>query len=149
MSHLTQIQVVIDDLDALQAACLELGCQLVRGQKTFTWYGRSVGDYPLPAGFTAADLGHCDHVIRVPGSGYEIGVCKNKQGRGYTLLYDFYGSGRGEVITEKLGGEKLPKLVQAYGINRATMAAKKLGHTVQRVAGKNGAVNLVITGRGL
>ena len=48
-------RVEVKDLDALADACQRLGCVLNRNQATYRWWGSSVGDYPLPAGFTAAD----------------------------------------------------------------------------------------------
>src|SRR5678815_3137009 len=84
----------ITDLNALKGAVKELGAIWREGQKTYEWYGRSVGDYPLPDGFTAKDLGKCEHAIRLAGTEYEIGVVPKKHGGGYTLLYDFWGPGQ-------------------------------------------------------
>lgn len=60
-----------------------------------------MGDYPLPKGFTKADLGKCEYAIRVKGAGgdtYEIGVVKRRDGKdAYTFLYDFYGGGNGLI----------------------------------------------------
>jgi hypothetical protein len=115
MSHVAKIQVVIKDLKALKAACAQIGLELVEGQKQYAWYGKHVGDYPLPEGFTAADLGKCDHAIRVikqplrPDgtahyrSAYEVGVVKNKDSEGYTLLWDFWAGGYG--LQEAIGDE--------------------------------------------
>ncbi len=145
---------MIDDLDALDAACKELsaaglGVHLHRGVKTYAWYGSSVGDYPLPAGFTKEMLGKCDHMISVDGADYQIGVVRNPQGRGFVLLYDFWGISKGLPIKEKLGGESLPKLKQAYAVNRAMAIARKKGQQVRRVVAANDTVTLQITGAGI
>lgn len=98
MSHVTNVGVEIKDLECLKRACEKLGLEFVEGQKTYRWYGRHVGDYPLPAGFSKEDLGHCEHAIRVPGKpgAYEVGVMKRRDGKeGYTLQYDFWGGGYG------------------------------------------------------
>jgi hypothetical protein len=130
MSHVATIEIEIRDLDALDAAARSLGLELVRGQTTYKWYGRHVGDYPLPAGFTREDLGRCDHAIRVPGNNqaYEIGVVKRRDGRpGYVLLWDFWRGGYG--LVEKVG-ENANRLKQAYAIEAAKRAAWRAGHRV-------------------
>jgi hypothetical protein len=72
MSHITKIDLVIKDLDALSKACSKLGLELVRGQKTFKAY----------------TTGRCEHAICVkdmPGA-YQIGLVKGKEG--YELKWD-------------------------------------------------------------
>jgi hypothetical protein len=130
MSHVAQIELEIRNLDALAAACQQLGLELVREQVSYRWYGRSYGDYPLPAGFTVEDLGNCEHAIRIPGEprAYEIGVVRRRDGKpGYALLWDFYNGGYG--LTEKVG-QKAEKLKQAYAVQTTLLTAKRLGHTV-------------------
>ncbi len=97
MSHVITVEMEILDLDALAAAAQDIGMELVRGQKTYKWWGHSVGDYPIPTGFTAKDLGKCEHALRSPGnkSAYEVGVVPSRTGEGYQLIYDFYGGGQG------------------------------------------------------
>ena len=76
MSHIAEVNLLVQDLNALHRACQRLGLELVRGQQTYCWYGRSVGDYALPVGFAKEDLGTCEHAIRIPGNdrAYEIGI---------------------------------------------------------------------------
>jgi hypothetical protein len=143
MSHVTAIDINITDLKALQGAVQELGAEWRGGQKTYEWYGHSVGDYPLPAGFTAADLGKCEHAIRLAGTDYEIGVVKKKDGSGYTCLYDFWGPG---MKLKSHFGDGLAKLKQMYGVHKATAAARAKGYMVQRRPQKNGTIKLVVTG---
>jgi hypothetical protein len=148
MSHVATVSVVITDLNALKLAVAELGGQFVEGQKTYQWYGESVGDYPLPKGMTEEDLGKCDHVIRVPGVHYEIGVVKLKDGTGYTLAYDFYGSGGtddGQKLLQKFG-DGCKKLTQMYSVHKASLLAKKQGYNVQRTTKANGKILLTCTG---
>src|SRR5690242_4399839 len=112
MSHVALIDIEVHDLDALQAVAEMLGMELRRDQKTYHWFGKHVGDYPLPAGFTKEDLGKCDAALVVKPDTkrtwtqnvalngkdvgpqfqpYEIGVAKAKDGRpGYVLLWDFW-----------------------------------------------------------
>lgn len=132
MSHVADIDLEIKDLDSLEAACKELGLELVRDQKTYKWFGSHVGDYPLPDGFTVADMGKCEHAIRIPGNteAYEIGICKRRDGRpGYTALFDFWAGGKGMAAK---AGPKCEKVVQEYSAQLNIKIAKKKGFTVTR-----------------
>jgi hypothetical protein len=141
MSHVAKIEVEIKDLEALAAAAKRLGGELVK-QSTYTWYGHSVGDYPLPEGFTAADLGRCEHAIRFPGAKYEVGVVKRRDGRpGYTLLWDFWQGGYG--LTAAIG-DKGQRISQAYGVEAATRAARRQGNSVTETQAADGSVVLKV-----
>ncbi len=149
MSHIAKIQVQIKDLEALKAVAKALGLEFMQGQKTYKWYGRSVGDYKLPEGFTTEDLGKCDHALRIPlddpnrnAQAYEIGVVKNKSGSGYQLLWDFWSGGYG--LTGKVG-TKGEKLVQGYAVEVARRQAVKQGfRVVGQTMRKDGKVELVV-----
>lgn len=156
MSHVCEIRTKLTDLDAIKAACDELGLTFKSGQQTYKWYGYSVDDHPLPHGFQKDDLGKCEHAIGVPGTDWEVGVCRRRNpdgslADGYTLLCDFWGS-KGRPIFDALGGTAdgkemtFSRFTQAYAVAKATKAAKAKGYLVRRVAGKNGAVQLVVTG---
>jgi len=147
MSHIAAIDIKITDLEALKAAARELGAFWVEGKKTYNWYGRSVGDYPLLAGMTADQLGKCDHAIALPGVRYEIGVVKLPDGT-HTLAYDFYGYG-GQHDGQKLlahFGDGLTKIKQFYGLHKATIAARLRGYSTSRKLAANGDIKLQITG---
>jgi hypothetical protein len=140
MSHVATINMEVKDLESLKAAAKQLGLEFVLNQKTYRWWGRSVGDYPLPYGFTAADLGHCDHAIRIPGNdrAYEIGVVKRKDGKpGYQLLWDFYQGGYG--LQEKVG-ENAKLLTREYTTQVAIKPAIRQGYRIQRQVKENGEV---------
>lgn len=143
MSHITTIDIEITDLDALEAAVREMGAQFLRGQTSYTWFGRSIGDYPIPRGFTAADLGKCDHVIRLPGCQYEIGVVKNPaKPTTYTLLYDFWGPGK---KLKAHFGANMERIKQLYAVHRATTAARAKGYSVRRITKTDGTINLAVS----
>ena len=145
MSHVCKIELMIRDLDALEAACKEIGLELVRNQDHFKWFGRSVGDYPIPEGFTAEDMGKCQHAIRIPGNkkAYEIGITQRRDGKpGFQLLWDFWAGGYGlrEVI-----GEDGNRLRQAYAAAVATKAYSKLGYRVTRSTRADGRIIMEAT----
>lgn len=144
MSHIVALTAKITDLDALAAACVTLGATLVRGVTSYTWYGRSVGDYPLPAGYTTADLGKCTHVIRLPGVKYEVGVVAKANGQ-FDLLYDFYGSAGsrhdGGRLKEEFG-DGLARLIQHYNVERTARLCTQHGKQVSRITQPNGTISL-------
>lgn len=113
MSHISKIELVIKDLDALQRACTRLDLQFLNNKKMFSWYN---GSHP------------CDHAIRVPNASYEVGVVRNKDN--YELLWDDWSNGG---LQQRLGtGAGLLK--QAYAIERVRTEArrKNLHFTEQR-----------------
>lgn len=127
MSHVATIEVKVSDKEALAAAAERLGGVFHEGQKTYRWYGTFVGDSPMPAGMTMADLGKCDHAISFPQASYEVGVRKNEDGS-YTLAWDYWGQGG---LAPILGGPQAPKLVQAYAAEKLKQEARRLGHAVE------------------
>jgi hypothetical protein len=129
MSHIAKIELEIKDLAALRAAVHSLGYEFKINQQTYAWYGRWVGDSPLPDGITTDELGKCSHAIRVPGCKYEIGVVQKNQS--YILLWDFWHSGG--LIQQHIG-----LLKQAYTLERVRREAKLKKHKIQESKIKNG-----------
>ncbi len=151
MSHVATIEIEIRDLDALARAAKRCGLEFVKDQTTYIWYGRSVGDYPLPEGFTEKDLGRCLHALRVPPSElskgqktrppYEVGVVERRDGKpGYMLQWDFYAGGYG---LEKRVGKDCQRLRQAYGIEVAKAQAQRKGFRVTEQVLADGSVDLI------
>ena len=136
MSHIAEIDVEIRSLEALQAACRRLGFEFVAGQREYRWFGRYMKDYPLPKDVTVADLGHCDHAIRVPGARYEIGVVQ-REGE-YKLLWDFFVSGG---LEERVGPNG-QRLVQAYAVEAAKLEAERQGFSCYEEPVQDGAIRL-------
>lgn len=136
MSHLSKIKVEVKSLSALEAACKRLGFQFMNSQKTYKWYGQYMGDYPLPEGIKAMDLGKCTHAIKVPGAEYEVGIVKH--GDQYTLLYDFWSYGG---LLDKLG-PNAEKLVQAYAVDAAKEEAQRQGYSTWEEELQDGSVQL-------
>lgn len=135
-SHVTKLDVVIKDLDALKAACKRLGLDL-RAQSTYRWYGRYVGDYA--AGMEAMknelqirdkngvfqpmkveDLGRCDYAIHLNNDAYEIGCIEQPDGT-FRLVWDFWQGGRG---MQNVAGLDCKNLVGEYTLEVARNAAQ-------------------------
>lgn len=120
MSHVDTIQFQEEwDIDTLKQMCKAEGWLFHKGQKTYRWWGRHVGDYPIPEGFTKEDMGKCDHAISIPGAIYEIGIV-NRNGKVH-LLWDFYRTGGLQVVL----GDKAGKLKQAYTLAKARKECRK------------------------
>jgi hypothetical protein len=108
MSHISKIELQVNDLSTLRRACSRLGLELIQGQKTFKWYGQD---------------GRCDHAIKVPGANYEIGVLK--VGDVFELNCDYY-----DLVIGKMIGKNGGLLKQAYAVERTKSEARRKGYTV-------------------
>ena len=127
MSHISKIELEINSLDDLKLACSRLGFTFIDNQKTYEWYGRWVGDSPLPEGIIEDDLGKCDHAIKVPECAYEIGVVK--RGAKYILLWDSWHAGG---LEEKIGKDA-GIFKQSYTIERIKREAKRKKYQVREI----------------
>ena len=108
MSHISKIELEVNDLGTLRRACSRLGLELIKGQKIFKWFGED---------------GKCDHAIKVPGANYEIGVIK--VGNAFELKCDYY-----DPIIGKAIGRNGGLLKQAYAVERTKAEARRKGYTV-------------------
>jgi hypothetical protein len=109
MSHISKIELEVKDLGTLARACTRLGLELIKGQKTFKWYGQ--------------EDGQCDHAIKVPGATYEIGVIK--AGNALGLQCDYFDPAIGKAIGQNGG-----LLKQAYAVERTKAEARRKGYTI-------------------
>ena len=149
MSHIAEVNLLVQDLNALQRTCQRLGLELVRHQHTYRWYGRSVGDSPLPTGFAKDDLGTCEHAIRIPGSdtAYEIGIVTRRDGKpGYALLWDSYRGGYGLVARV---GEQAERLQQMYALEVTLSTIEQMNHCVlEQTHLADGSIELLLAQHG-
>ena len=149
MSHIAQVNILVQDLNALARACRRLGLEFVAHQTTYRWYGRTSDNTALPTGFTNEELGHCEHAIRIPGNtqAYELGVVTRRDGKaGYALLWDSWNGGYG--LTERVG-EKAEKLQQLYAYEVTLQTLDHMQHCLideQRLA--DGSLVLTIAHQG-
>lgn len=154
MSHVVSIKCVIKDLGVLEKALAVLSkehnceLELIRDKKTFNWFGSWQRDYnaqdaAYQLGIKPEDYGKCDHVIRLKGCHYEIGLVKNPEGPGWVMVYDFWGPGRN--LKNKFR-QDLGLISQRYGVEVAKKVARKKGHrNVKEKRMKNGKIKLTIT----
>ena len=136
MSHISKIEVEIQSLEDLKAACKELGFQFRENQKTHKWYGTA--RETVSENDTQKDPGRCDHAIKVPKCKYEIGVVKKDNH--YNLLWDSYYTGG---LEEKIGKDA-GLLKQAYSVQRIKREARIKGYRVLQKKVTNG-IRLVLS----
>ncbi len=123
MSHFTTIQTQIKDIRALGKACAELGLELTENA-----VARGYGNNTNPG----------QYVIRLKGP-YDIAV--NKERNHFGLTTDWWG---GHV--EKEVGKNYGRLLQMYGVHKATLEARKRGYRVARENQSNGEIRLTLQG---
>lgn len=144
MSHVSAITLRIKDLRALLESADELGLEQLMTE-TYKWYGRSVGDTPLPEGYTEAELGKCLFALGVKGNkdAYQIGVVQSKVHPGeYEMMLDSWQGGFG--LMEKIGTDG-NLLRQRYAEKVTTKQLRKQGLRVTRSVTDDGKV--VLRGR--
>ncbi|WP_243367348.1 DUF1257 domain-containing protein [Fundidesulfovibrio soli] len=139
MSHVSKIEITINDIVCLKQACQRLGFEFRENQRSYIWYGRLVSPdrYPLPEGITQQDLGKCHHAIHIPNASYEIGVVQ--QGTKFLLLADFWDTSLKNAIGD--GGGKLK---QAYGAERTIQEARRRNYRVIEKKTASG-IRLILT----
>ena len=124
MSHFTEIKTQIKDLEALRSACQELGLTLLRNADARGYYeNKTQGEY----------------VIQLKGP-YDIALNKQPDGT-FGLNADLW---QGHVEQEV--GPGYGKLLQLYGVHKATLEARKKGLSVLRRQKQDGSIKLVLMG---
>jgi len=124
MSHFTTIQTQVRDIDALRAACTELGVTLESNTTARGYSGNKIkGEY----------------VIRLNGP-YDVALNRQQDGS-YGLTADWWS---GHVAREV--GENYGRLLQLYGVHKASREARTRGFNVRRIPVSDGGIKLVIEG---
>ncbi len=124
MSHFATIQTEIRDIQALRAACHELGVLLIDSADA-----RGFGN----------NRRHGDHVIRLKGP-YDVAVNREESGT-YGLTTDWW---KGHV--EREVGRSYGRLLQLYGVHKTTLEARRCGLSVHRRQQNDGTIRLSIGG---
>ncbi len=124
MSHFATIETQIRDIEALKAACAELGLNVVQNSQARGYDGKTH---------------HGEYVIMLKGP---FDIALNRQANGtFQLIADLW-----DEHVEKEVGTKFGRLLQLYGVHKATIEARRKGLSVSRGILKNGAIKLTITG---
>jgi len=122
MSHFTTIKTQIKDVEALRSAINELGLQLLANTDARGYISnKTKGDY----------------VIRLKGP-YDIAVNQQPDGT-YGLTTDWW-----DGHVEKEVGSNFGRLLQLYGVHKATAEARKKGYSVRRNQQPNGSIKLIL-----
>ena len=123
MSHFTTIKTQIKDIAALRAATTELGLEIIPNS--------------VARGFISQTM-KGDYVVRLKGP-YDIALNQQPDGT-FGLTTDWW---NGHV--EKEVGKSFGKLLQLYGVHKASMEARKKGLSVLRRSQPNGSIKLVLS----
>jgi len=127
MSHFTTIKTQIKDIAALRSACEEMKLPLLQNADA--------------RGYNSQTR-HGDFVIQLRGP-YDIAVNLQPDGT-FGLTTDWW---QGHVEQEV--GASFGKLLQLYGVYKATAEARKKGLSVLRQPQRNGNIKLVLLGGGV
>lgn len=145
MSHVVKLKGRVDDLDLIFRAFKRMGAE-VRENNTYQWYGRHVGDFKLPEGYKASDLGKCQYEASFPGVRYSVGILDSKTEEGcYDLLWDFVDRGIGDRMGERGGGGS--KFLHAYAAEKARLAVLAEGYEendITETVLPNGAIKIEV-----
>ncbi len=129
MSHFTSIQTEIRDLDALRCACIELELRLEEKHPC-----RGYGGVQREA----------DHTIVLNGP-YDIAVDPSRDNPGtYALTTDWW-----QGYVEKEVGPGYGRLLQAYGVQKTFLEARKRGLRATRRQQDDGSVLVTLEGGAL
>jgi hypothetical protein len=124
MSHSTEIKTQIKDIEALRLAVQEMRLTLLQNAEARGYYeNKTKGEY----------------VVQLKGP-YDIAVNKQPDGT-FGLTADLW---QGHV--EKEVGQGYGKLLQLYGVHKATIEARKKGLSVMRKQKQDGSIKLVLMG---
>ena len=128
MSHISTVEIRVDDLEALADAAEHLSLELRLEQRTFVTY--------------AGNRTPCEAAITNPANvnSYEVGVVK--EGTGYRLAYDDWAGGKGMIAKT---GAKCEKILVEYGVAKPRRLAKKKGWAYREERAKNGGVQCYVT----
>ena len=117
MSHIVQIKTEVRDGIAVQAACQRLGL-----------------DAPVLGTVTLFATEATGLLVRLPEWIYPV-VFDTRSGQ---VRFDNYGGRWGEQV-------QLDRFLQAYAVEKATLEARRKGHTVTEQTLDNGSIKLTVT----
>lgn len=150
MSHVRTSKAKCKLIDPLKRAVAKFPkLKWKEGQKTYKWWGVWANDYAradaaYKNGIDVEDYGKCEHAIGVEGTDWEIGVCKRKDGQGYSLVWDFYGKS-GQAI-EAVIGSSAEKLMVEYQKQYLAQFASEQGFTFDLTVNEDNTETNILMG---
>ena len=117
MSHIVTISTEIRDASAVRAACQRLGLEAPVHGTAKLFNGQATG-----------------LIVNLPGWRYAA-VCQIDTGE---IRYDNYGGRWGKQ-------KELDRFIQGYAIEKATLEARKQGHSVIEQTLEDGSIKLIIS----
>ena len=122
VSHFTTIKTQIKDVEALRSAVNELGLQLIANTEARGYVSnKTKGEF----------------VIRLKGP-YDVAL-NQQPDRTYGLTTDWW-----DGHVEREVGTNFGRLLQLYGVHKATIEARKKGLSVLRRPQPNGSIKLIL-----
>lgn len=144
MSHVDTHHLDITDLSLMPAVAAALGGEYIQAT-TYRWWGRHVGDHPLPQGFAVEDMGKCVGKISFPGCDWDVGIVPSRTRPGtYDAIYDFYGH-EGQKLQQNVGAN-CERIKQQYGLMAMRAHCARRGIRVSETRLPDGTIRLVATG---
>lgn len=154
---------LIVDLEAVKLAAKNLGLKCEE-RSTYKWWGHSVGDYPIPHGYTADELGKnavlvlsvTDELrarLGIKNDCYELAVIEDRQNPGcYTYMYDFYNQRNGldrvigsPVLEEGKVVTVAPTFLMHYRMCADAISATEVGDTIEFAELEDGSWQSIVT----
>lgn len=129
MSHVVTSPIIITNLEAFKRALKKFPkLNFIEGAKRYHWYGRWMQDYSqadaaYKLGIAPDQYGKCDHKLHMDGVTYEAGLTKRKDGKGWSLVWDFFSDGH--RISDYIG-QGAEHLVTEYNRQVMLMQAEAL-----------------------
>ena len=129
MSHFTSIKTEVRDLDALRFACIELDLKLTPN---------------FPCRGYAGQIRNAEHTIELKGP-YDIAVDRSAENDGtYALTTDWW-----DGHVEREVGPCYGRLLQAYGVHKTFLEARKRGLRPTRRQQEDGSILVTLEGGAL
>jgi len=125
MSHISRIQLDVNNLNCLEKAVKKLGGTFHKNKTEFSYY--------------AGRKGKCLHAASFPNCSFDLGIIKGEN-NDYVLQWDSYSSGG----LSKVLGENANKLKQTYAVEVAKNVAKMQGYIFTEKTKENGVIELKI-----
>jgi len=125
MSHISKINLEVNNLPCLEKAVKKLGGTFHKNKTEFSYY--------------AGRKGKCLHAASFPNCSFDLGIIKGEN-NDYVLQWDSYSSGG----LSKVLGENANKLKQTYAVEVAKNVAKMQGYIFTEKTKENGVIELKI-----